>query len=1066
MTQVTAAFLVAVFCVASCCAQTVSLGNMECAFSGGVITGLEDARGHVYARAEETPALCTLRLLGGDLRAPDRDARAMAKLPLTQQFDHLEGDEDGQMQIKLFSDPTAGELIVEQSGTAQAGLHGIQWGITGIPLECNIVAPARSGIRLDRDAPGSYFNFEYPMGWEAQFVLVEGANRGFFVWAEDADGRYKNLRVWKHPDHWDLAFGTQNTAPFEDKDSIDSVRWRLGLYEGDWRVPARRYRAWAQQQFGLTQLAHQQPSWVKDIRLLVICGMELELLDVMADKFDPEQTILYVPGWRRDGYDRNYPDYTALPELAPFMQKAHELGFRVMLHVNYFGCDPKNELYEQFEPVQARAPFSREKLWWTWPPPHKLKGEEPDIKFAYINPASKAWRELFVSRMTELCERYDVDALHLDQTLCIWNHADGLIDGMTMLEGNLAEHRELRAALPHVALSGEGLNEVTFRYEAFAQRHAWGLNHSEGTWDRSWLLRSHPVASYIFRPYTIINGYLGMCSPANDQLYAAWMQAYSSWGVIPTYARPNIEALQAPTGFARQLMDEIDLFQAKRVDPDLDGDWAGETIFPYRTAAGESVRYVRRQGFALEAESEGARDTVSQTVTGLRQITGPGAIPGWRVYDQQRIFGLQPESWYPLLAEPRDPDAFHVVSAPEGIAVTRVMHSGDLSVIGTEDTGALVAWVGDLLPGARCGYTVFGGEGEEVLGPLSSGAAGASFAASSRELINLHPPWKGERENPDTGVLEAAGTGQVYALMQVRLPADGHLSFSSDVYMAEGAVGEGKTDGVTFSVEATAGDETLTAQLHTASAEMTPLNLDLDALAGKEIALRLTGDPGPDRAATFDWARWSRPRITRDRQTAGELRVVSPEPFISAIASAGPAMVRALGDSRYSIGTRFPGDVYLLNAQPGAVAAPCDLTQTPFARLYASHQGTALHGPQFASGEVGSNTVGGVEKHGFFAHPPDRGQTRLEFPLALPEEPVEFRADVGLRDGSKSDGCLFIVEVTGQEVARKLVVPGKWHEVNADLAPWAGKTVVLSLVSDAVDTYYFDWACWGEPRLE
>ena len=50
---------------------------------------------------------------------------------------------------------------------------------------------------------------------------------------------------------------------------------------------------------------------------------------------------------------------------------------------------------------------------------------------------------------------------------------------MTMAEGNIALHRQLREALPGVALSGEGLNEVTYRHEAFAQRHAWGLRHAE-----------------------------------------------------------------------------------------------------------------------------------------------------------------------------------------------------------------------------------------------------------------------------------------------------------------------------------------------------------------------------------------------------------------------------------------------------------------------------------------------------------------------------------------------------------------------------------------------------------
>ena len=51
--------------------------------------------------------------------------------------------------------------------------------------------------------------------------------------------------------------------------------------------------------------------------------------------------------------------------------------------------------------------------WWLW------TRATPEIKFAYINPACRAWRDLFTDRMARLCQTYAVDALHLDQTLCI-----------------------------------------------------------------------------------------------------------------------------------------------------------------------------------------------------------------------------------------------------------------------------------------------------------------------------------------------------------------------------------------------------------------------------------------------------------------------------------------------------------------------------------------------------------------------------------------------------------------------------------------------------------------------
>ena len=81
----------------------------------------------------------------------------------------------------------------------------------------------------------------------------------------------------------------------------------------------------------------------KDI--MPIMGMSIETIEALAERLDPAQTLLYIPGWRRAGYDRDYPTYDEpVDALEPFVTRAHELGYRVMLHVNYFGCDPLNHI--------------------------------------------------------------------------------------------------------------------------------------------------------------------------------------------------------------------------------------------------------------------------------------------------------------------------------------------------------------------------------------------------------------------------------------------------------------------------------------------------------------------------------------------------------------------------------------------------------------------------------------------------------------------------------------------------------------------------------------------------
>ena len=410
---------------------------------------------------------------------------------------------------------------------------------------------------------------------------------------------------------------TINDAPFDGLTSCESVLWHLGTYEGDWRVPARRYREWSEAHFHPTRVEEQQPAWVKDIRGCAIMNLDRQLLEALVRRFDPRQTLLYLPNWRAAGYDRDYPQYDKpVPELEPFLRRAHELGFRTMLHVNYFGVDPLNPLYKEFEPYQVRDPFgAHEKQWWLW------TDAKPIIKFAYINPAAKKWRDHFVAAMTKLCRRTGADALHLDQTLCIFNDHNGHVDGLSMIEGNIALHRELRQALPAVALSGEGLDEVTCRYEAFAQRHVAGLDHVHGSWSRPWLDAAHPISSYLLRPYTVMYGYLGCASPDTDQLYAAWGEAYGHWGVIPT-SWALLRWLLKPTGFARQFCDEVAFWQQRHLDIDLEARWPDEAMFVYRTADGQCA--VRTKDRRLVCDGR----EISRTVSGAGEVTGTGTIPG------------------------------------------------------------------------------------------------------------------------------------------------------------------------------------------------------------------------------------------------------------------------------------------------------------------------------------------------------------------------------------------------------------------------------------------------------
>ena len=1011
--------------------------RLRAVFSGGHLSSLEDDTGHPYLQPATGRGGTAIHRTGTTHYASDG-------------FDQL-GDAKADCSLKV--DELTGDVIFRQEcSTSEKGVWGLSWSIGRIPLDHSIIVPGRSGIRLTAEAPGRQHQFDYPLGWEAQLVIVEGPNRGFYVWAEDVQGRFKRLVVQRDDDGWLLRLITINYAPFDELQHCQSVAWHLNVYQGDWRVPARRYRDWAEKHFCPTPIERRKPAWVKHVRAMVIMGMNGQMLETLAERLDPAQTVVYVPSWRAAGYDRDYPVYDQPhAQLKPFVELAHQLGFRVMLHVNYFGVDPLNSLYGEFEPYQVRDPWgNHEKQWWLW------TRAEPEIRFAYINPALKAWRDRFTAAMVQLCRDYRIDALHLDQTLCIFNDHNGLIEGQSMIEGNLALHRQLREALPEVALSGEGLNEITYRHEAFAQRHAWGLNHADGTWDRRWLRLAHPVSSYLFRPYTTINGYLGVAPPTDGQLYAAWNEAYEHWGVIPTL-KPDLQQITGPTGFSRQFFDEAAFWQQQRLDIDLEGEWPDEVAFPYRTADG------RRSVRTSDGRFTCGDRQISRTISGVEWLEARGNVPGWRAYDEHRLLGLDRQRWYPYFDEPRDSNVFHIYGLPAELVAEEVVSWDDLAMIRTRSHMTVVADLAEMLDKATCGSRPFDGEATEATGQLAS-PDGARFE-SQGDSVFTHPPWMVRRTDPQTGEVNTGGSGVAYARYTLDLPPDGRLRLLADVAMDGGAVGEGKTDGVTFNMVVRCGDEELRGEVHNATDRRRRMELDLTSLAGRRVTVEMTVHPGPNLSPSFDWARWYRPRIERDIRTKGDISVASSQPWSIALDESGPVRIESQGHVR-RVRAGVPGAVFFLRQRPAAARLPVDIALHPRQVGFMSETNGLLTKPPVAGAAVGEATVGGVRRGGLSVHPPNQGRTLVYLPMSLPSEPCAVQSWVGIRDGSRSTGVVFAVQVNGREVARRRMLPGKWEAISADLSPWKGTPIVLSLVTDSDGPFNFDWACWGETRID
>jgi Domain of unknown function (DUF6259) len=900
--------------------------------------------------------------------------------------------------------------------------------------------------------------------WEAPFVLVQGQRGGVVIWAEDHSHRFKSLVLDHSQRAFRLRFESRNLAPFEDKSNITSSRWRIRAYAGNWQAGAAIYRQWAKRRFDLLPLGKKGPRWAREIQFVVTMSLDQPLLKDLASHCNPAQTLLYLPGWRKDGYDRNYPDYTATAALGPFVAEAHRLGFRVMLHVNYFGCDPNHPSYATFKQWQVRDPFSGELQWWEWP-------AQPPIKFAYINPASRAWRETFVKRMVEVAGQCAADAFHLDQTLCIYNDKNGMIDGLNSIEGSLALHRELRRALPEVPLSGEGLNEITCQYEHFAQRHIWGMDHVHRTWDDRQVAMSHAISSAVLAPYTQMYGYLGMANPNDSVMFNVWRRAYEHFGVLPTYTWPDKAQIDQPPSPTKALLEQARFFQEYQPVADFDAPWQSQDLFVYRLKGGGQAVFRRDQGVAFETHLPGQPlQVLERRIEGVSEATLPGSIPGWPAFDAEKIIGLNPDRAYTWSAKPRDLASPHLAAVPAGYLLSRGGVHGDFARFqiapspAEESKNTIRLW--DYTGSVTGGVRLLSGEVRTFGGLEFTDEETAGTTHPDGDGLFIHPPWK--------GITRSTGEVQNVTFLDypLTLPDFPKVFFTSGVQLKPGA--EGKSDGVSFRVMATCRGEERHRTVHHASESTEVLELDLSPWRGKSILLHLEADPGPAGAPDFDWGRFVRPRIAVQDETVPArqaLRLAGfarPQVLLAddgAVEMTLPA-TKPGQKPEMQAKCRLPNTLIVAITPPVEPMLPANLLQTKFSSHLLFGDGLEQASYSYFGGSVVEASCGGQTRPALSLHPPPAGRSLVDWWLKLPATAARLVTAIGIRDGAKSKGVGFAIEVNGRKVFDKTLQPASgWVAVEVSLAEWKNQSVVLTLLTDSLDSSQFAWAVWAEPRL-
>lgn len=954
-------------------------------------------------------------------------------------------------------------FLTQKAETTNGGISSVSFTLQ-VPIDYEVIIPAWNGICLTRGNAVPYMSrMAYPNNWQAQMLLIQTTNGGLLIHAKDSGTQFKALTVQSDANYFYLTIETIPQAPFTAYQQFETVEWAFVPYEGSWQRGADLYKAYMNETFGLEEIIASKPEWAKDIQL--VCLMDIvdkELVTHLAELVEPEKTLLHLVNWRTSNYDVNYPDYSVRAGLKDGVDYAHELGFKVSVHANMLGAHLDNADYIAYN-LQDAAVLNSISL------EQVIEGYTAygqDYAFAQINQASTVWQEVLIEQLREVIEVVGVDVVHLDQSLLCFNDGRGLVNGMTTMQGNVELQRRLAEEYPQVVFSGEGINEFNARYASLLQMHVYGLDNASQTWSETWFDQILPITNYLFEEQISVYHYpaLPTTKAASEEYWRAWYRAGNQRAndIVSLY-RFDVAEIVNPT-----LTGELALWEANfrmENEPVLDDSpWAEDVLLSLKLKDGRIAQWKRDEYGTYFVEDASQPDQVTvRFIEGVETAPIDGSIPGWRIYNDTTVMGLDSETSYLVDADPFDPNQTHITAIEKNLNIRDFAENEAYATVGireivpsNERTVSLLKYSGVMRGGEDLD------SGVTNLTPEFSSISGFDYVLSGKselrhwnDRIKFHPPWQNE----------GAPVGYAWLEADILLEEYGETVFTASPAMAS-AVNAATSDGVLFKFSAWPKDDpanVVATEAYVTSEIGTPVKMDLTAFEGREITVRIECHAGLTTAN--DSCVLIAPQVVQSRggrEQIIEYEIVTSKDVQNVLSISGKAVAEKMDDNSYRIECPISDTVYFIY-QEGEAADYVDLACEPGVSVWRMNDGTQKNVQ--AGREPVEKVVDAFDElyNGLVVQPPDEGMTSTTYLLTLPEEPSTFYAT--LLELSGAGNATFTLTINESDVGQWTQAAGaSWTEAEVSLAQYAGQTVLLtmSVGGDASGVMGF----WGDPYLE
>lgn len=132
---------------------------------------------------------------------------------------------------------------------------------------------------------------------------------------------------------------------------------------------------------------------------------------------------------------------------------------------------------------------------------------------------------------------------------------------------------------------------------------------------------------------------------------------------------------------------------------------------------------------------------------------------------------------------------------------------------------------------------------------------------------------------------------------------------------------------------------------------------------------------------------------------------------------------------------------------------------------------SASRDPSGMETKIADAVCGGLTQLALWEHPPVTGSGSVGYLVAIPPgvRRVRLKFSIGIRDGSELPNDRFVafrVLVNGWKLWSAVKNRTGWEDHEVAMPQLASDVVRVEFVTDGLGQHKWDWAVWGQPRLE